>query len=730
MKRCLLLSLCAALLVSACDSTPPPPTARVRTPVPTWTLPFPVTGTLPALATPGAEITNISGVELPETPTPDLSATPSPTARPGIDPTLGATTPDPYAAPSTPIPEPMPQLRLDKDIVNILLLGRDTAKDARNYRTDVMIVASINKKANAVTLLTLPRDLYVYVPGWTMTRLNTAAGHGDAIRYPDGGVALLEQTILYNFGIPIHGWARIDFDGFKEVVDILGGVEVPVSCEMADWRMKDPSLDQQNADNWEMFTVTTGVPHMDGDMALWYARSRKHSSDFDRSRRQHQVLRAMFEKGLQLNALTKAPELYDEYVKIVDTDLGLGDILQFVPVAAQLDPSQIKSRFIGRDQVYSWVTPEGAQVLLPDRDAIARVLDEAFQPPAGNVLAREAASVEIWNGTPYGDWTALAADNLDWAGIRPVVGQADATAGAYATTVIYDYTTSAKGSARPELQSLFHVSDENVIAAPDANAAYPFRVILGADYNSCIAPVRVPHGTPTPGAPPPIEGDNIVHSAGVFGPPPRMDGDLSEWTNLAYAIDQPTLGRENWTGPDDLSARWNTAWDEDYLYLALKVKDDVFVQQATGEALSKGDSLELLLDIDPGSRTANTLTERDFQLGISPGNLAQPPAKPEAYLWLPEDEARPVGGVILSARLVPGGYEMEVAIPWATFNLTPFAGEGFAFTLSLNDDDTANAPPVAPGAAQQETQVSSIKDRKLIDPLTWGILALDAPPGP
>ena len=724
MKRLLLLALAAALFASACASTPPP-IAPARTPVPTWTLPFNATDASSAPSTPGAETTPVPGTDFSATPTPDLSPTPSPTARPGLDPTLGAATPDPFSPPSIPIPEPMPQLRFDKDVVNILLLGRDTARDSRSYRTDVIIVASINKQANAVTLLTIPRDLFVYIPGWTMNRINTAAGHGDAIGYPGGGVALLEQTLLYNLGVPIHGWARIDFDGFKAVVDILGGVDIPVSCEMTDWHLKDPSLDQQNADNWELYTVAAGLQHMDGDLALWYARSRKRSSDFDRSRRQHRVLRAMFEKGLQLNALTKAPELYAQYVNIVDTDMGLGDVLQFAPTAAQLDPARIKSRFIGLDQVFRWTTPEGAAVLLPDREAIAQLTDEAFRPPSENVLAREAPSVEIWNGTPNGDWATLAADNLEWEGIQPVLGQADATAGAYATTVIYDFTTSPKGSARPELQRIFHVGDQNVVAAPDPNAQYPFRVILGGDYDSCVAPVRVAHGTPTPYAPPPVPEGEIVHAAGIHGPPPGVDGDLSEWTNLAYAIDQPAFGRENWQGADDLSARWNIAWDEQYLYIALKVKDDVFVrsEQATGQNLFRSDSLEILLDIDPGSRQKEILTERDFQLGISPGNLAQPPATAEAYLWLPDDDAHPVGGVNLAAKLTPGGYEMEIAVPWQIFNVAPFAGEGFAFTLTSNDDDT-------PGSAEQESQVSSVKDRKLIDPLTWGILVLDQPTGP
>ncbi len=727
MKRLLVCCLVGSVILSACSALQPTPTRVARTPVPTWTLPPTRANATPkASGIPGAlpptEVTlaatdaNVPVIAL-------FTPTASPTARPGIDPTLGASAPDPFTDLVTPVPEAMPQLRLDPNIVNILLIGRDTPKDSGTYRTDVMIIASINKKANSVMLLTLPRDLFVYIPGWTMNRINTASAHGDAIGYLGGGAALLEQTILYNLGIPIHGWARIDFDGFKDVVDILGGVEVPVSCEMTDWRMKSPDLDPQDADNWELFTVTPGLWEMEGNMALWYARSRKRSSDFDRSRRQHQVLRAMFDKGLQLNALTKAPELYQQYVEIVDTDLGLGDVLQFVPVAANMDSSHIKSRFIGRGQVWSWTTPAGAAVLLPDRAAIEQVVNEAFRPPSDNVLAREAQSVEIWNGTRNTDWTALAADNLAWAGIIPVVGQADATN--YATTLLYDYTTTAKGSARNAIQEIFHISDANVIASPDPNAVHPFRVVLGSDYTSCVRPASAPHATPTPDPdePPIVSEDDIVHSAAINGPPPNIDGDLSEWLALVYPVNQPTFGKENWSGSADASASWNTAWDNEYLYLALKVKDDVFVQEATGENLFRGDSLELLVDIDPGSRV-DSLTERDYQLGISLGNLAaNPPTPSEAYLWWPTNKKGAIGDVVVGARLIEGGYAVELAVPWSIFNLTPFSGEGLAFTLSVSDDDS-------PGSAEQETLVASAQDRKLTDPRTWGILVLDPPPGP
>jgi len=704
---CFLLSI---LLLSACATATPTPRIVIvpyRTPVPTWTL--------PPQATPSAALPD-------GTLAPAVPATPTPTARPGIDPTLGVTTPNPYATLVTPIPEPMPQLFLDKDIVNILLLGRDTAKDSKSYRTDVIIVVSINRKANAVTLLTIPRDLFVYIPGWTMNRINTAAAYGDSINYPGGGVALLEQTLLYNLGIPIHGWARIDFSGFKQVIDILGGVEVPVSCAMQDWRLKnpyDPTVDVQDADNWELYTVETGLRKMDGDLALWYARSRKRSSDYDRSRRQHQVLRAMLEKGLQLNMLAKVPELYQQYSQIVDTDLGLGDVLQFVPLAASLDRARIKSRFIGRDQVWSWTTPAGAAVLLPDRAAISAVLAEAFQPPPQNTLVRSGPAVEIWNGTPNTALAALAEDNLNWAGLAPVLGRADRTD--YATTTLYDFTTSPKGSIRAELQRVLNVSDANVIVAPDPNAPYPYRVVLGADFNSCVKPQHIVREAPTP------EPDSAIVAAGepvraarVLEPPPRVDGDLAEWVALVYASNQPTFGGQNRAGGSDLSASWNIAWDDQYLYLAVKVKDDVLVQAATGDLLYKGDSLELWIGIDPGNR-GEQLTEREFQIGLSPGNLNDGGA-PEAYLWWPNDRKGPIRDAVIAARPVEGGYALEAAVPWSVLKLTPFADEGFAFILAVNDDDS-------PGAPDQETQTTNVRGAQLRDPRTWGVLVLEPAPG-
>ncbi|MBI3760968.1 MAG: LCP family protein [Chloroflexi bacterium] len=462
-------------------ATPPQPVTGTSAPSPTATHPLSTTVAPTASATP--------------------SPTGTPTARPRRAPTLGQPGIDLSVTPVTEVPTAAPEIRLDKSIVNILLMGRDVtaANTSSGYRTDVIIIASINKDAGSVTLLTIPRDLFVWIPGWTMQRINTAAGHGDYIKYPGGGPALLEQTILYNLGISIHYWVRVDFDGFKKVVNTVGGIDVPVSCAIQDWRLKKPSLDPQDETNWRLYTLWAGVKHMDGDLALWYSRTRKLTGgDFDRSRRQHQVLRAIFDKAISLEALSHIPELYSQYTEFVDTDMQLGDVLQFVPLAAQLDRSKIKSRFIGPGYVIGWRTPVGASVLLPRPDAIASLLAEAFVPPSQNRAVREAPTVEISNGTAWDDLDDLAADNLEWSGIRPVLIPADRQD--YPTTIIYDYSTSKKGSALKVLQRMFKVKNENVISQPDPEAPYKLQVILGDDYryHTCLYNIPFPKPTPTP----------------------------------------------------------------------------------------------------------------------------------------------------------------------------------------------------------------------------------------
>ena len=229
-----------------------------------------------------------------------------------------------------------------------------------------MVIAILRPNEGQVSLISIPRDLWVSIPEWQNQRINTAYQHGISVGYPGGGPGLLKDTILYNLGIRIDHTAMVDFSGFSQIVDTLGGVDVPVSCAYTDWRLIDPSYDPYNEDNWHLYTTGPGLIHMDGDLALWYARSRQKSSDFDRGRRQQEVLRSLFAQALQAGTLARIPELYNDLKSSVETDLGLGDLLQLAVYAPKMTSADIRSYYIRPPLVNSWITDGGAYVLLPN----------------------------------------------------------------------------------------------------------------------------------------------------------------------------------------------------------------------------------------------------------------------------------------------------------------------------------------------------------------------------
>src|SRR3990170_1253603 len=251
------------------------------------------------------------------------TATPPPTSTATATPLATPTAADPwgfYAAPSEPsaieIPREMPVIPFDDAVVNFVLLGSDERPFTGGHRTDTVMVVSLDPTRGTVTLLSMPRDLYVYVPGWRVNRINVADGRG--------GPDLVEQTILYNLGIPIDFWVRINFGGFSTLVDSLGGIDVPIGRSYTD----------ECGGTW--MTFSPGVRYMDGFTALCYTRMRKSSSDFDRLRRQQEVVLAIFSKAISLDALSHLPDLYSQYISLVDTDAGLDDLLALVPLGAQV----------------------------------------------------------------------------------------------------------------------------------------------------------------------------------------------------------------------------------------------------------------------------------------------------------------------------------------------------------------------------------------------------------
>jgi LCP family protein required for cell wall assembly len=297
-----------------------------------------------------------------ETPVPTATPTPGPPATPTPVNPWGSY-PGPVEGSAIEIPPPMPRLPLGKGSVTIALLGSDIRPSGGGWRTDTILIVALDPVAGTARILAVPRDLYVYIPGWRVDRINTADVRG--------GFEMLSQTIEYNFGLPIDHLVRIDFSGFIRFVDSLGGLQVQVTGYLND---------ECGRRYW---SYAPGTYSMDGFTALCYVRMRKASSDFDRLRREQEVLLAMFDKVVSLNGLARVPELYEQFRSLVKTDMEVNDLLPLVPLATSLaaDRGRLTLHRVDTSVVTSWVVPySGANVLLPNRDALLELLRRIFPP--------------------------------------------------------------------------------------------------------------------------------------------------------------------------------------------------------------------------------------------------------------------------------------------------------------------------------------------------------------
>ncbi len=312
-------------------------------------------------------------IQFTATPLPPIpTSTPEPAAGSGASPTptlqngLPATAAAPSAGTAQPTlgPSPVPQLTAAAAIeelpsqINLLLLGSDRRPWDAGFRTDTIILVTINTDLGRVNITSFPRDLWVTLPNWGASRINTA--------WTYGGWEMLRDTFQHNFGVQVDYHILIDFSSFKKIVDQLGGLDVNVGETVSDYRYG----------YW--VTINKGMQHMDADDVLWYVRTRKTTNDIARNRRQQEVLQALMEKFISIDAIRRAPELWDLYDNAVKTDIKLLDVLRWLPFAAKIvETRDIHPYFITYKQVYDWITPEGAMVLVPNKDALMKVIRQS-----------------------------------------------------------------------------------------------------------------------------------------------------------------------------------------------------------------------------------------------------------------------------------------------------------------------------------------------------------------
>ena len=360
---------------------------------------------------------------------------------------------------------------------NILLLGSDASANEQLARTDSIMVVSINPIVPSVSMLSFPRDLQVKFPDGRQDRINTVFEYGYINKYEGGGPAYLALVLRKNFGINIDHFARIDFSGFKNVIDTLGGVNVLVECEL-----HETFPDKESPNGRLDLDFYPGLMTMNGKEALGYSRARYSTTDFDRARRQQKVIRAIYRKARDGNLLPNAVAMYAQFRDSMETNMGPAEILPLVDIARRLENDAIKSRVITWPIVRSFTRGDGASVLISTDQTIPYIA-EALAPPAGN-QTQNRPKVEVINGSSKPQMELVAAERLGWEGFQ--VTKVETLEGdRFPNTQIINYSTTRKGSPLARLREVFRVGGDNVLSQPDPSSDAVARVVLGDDYNSC-----------------------------------------------------------------------------------------------------------------------------------------------------------------------------------------------------------------------------------------------------
>src|SRR5579864_4078591 len=359
------------------------------------------------------------------------------------------------------------------DRVNILLLGIDKRDDEpiAGTRSDTMMLASIDPVSKSAALISLPRDMWVNIPGCTYREGCTGGQQRINVAHAVGGPEMAVQTVTAHFGVPIQHYARVDFHGFQQMVDAVGGVVIDV-----DWPVKDGEYPTPDYGYMRIY-FGPGPQLMDGATAIEYARSRHGMNDFARAGRQQKVILAVRNRVLQLNMLSRAPELVGIAQQSVSTNLTPVQMLSLAKLMSQIDKDRISNLVIDASYVRPFVGDDGADLLDPDIPAIKRAIANAEHSAAHPELR---ARVEVLNGSGTAGLGQRAADFLTAQGFN-VVRIAAAERTDYASSVVQILGQDTNGSARA-LADALRMPETAISSAPPADGTADIRIVVGRDF--------------------------------------------------------------------------------------------------------------------------------------------------------------------------------------------------------------------------------------------------------
>jgi len=374
-----------------------------------------------------------------------------------------------------------------KSRVTVLLMGLDYSdwREGTTPHSDTMIMLSIDPISKTASMLSIPRDIWISIPGFDHGRINEAYFNGEAYKLPGGGAELARQTVEQFIGVPVQYFAVVDFQAFIRIIDEIGGVKVhpdqPIKIE------KEGGAEEQILEPGRDYVI-------DGELALAYIRERHtQGGDVDRANRQQEVILSVKNQILRYDSLpglvAKAPVLYEEISSGIRTNLNLSEAIQLGVLALQLDVGNIKRGVINYEMVIPAKSPDGEAILKPIPDKIRSLRDDLFAangtagpiavPAENSTLVRdEAASVVIWDASGQAGLADRTSNYLQSQGVS-VVQVADAGGYQPATKIeIFNgkpYTVNF-------LAQTMGVASANIWNAYDPNVGMDVRVTIGGDW--------------------------------------------------------------------------------------------------------------------------------------------------------------------------------------------------------------------------------------------------------
>ncbi len=384
--------------------------------------------------------------------------------------------------PAASLPSPDPWDGISR--VNILLMGLDFRDwEAGDIpRTDTMILLTFDPLSNTAGMLSIPRDLWVPIPGFEYNKINTAYYLAEVYNLPGGGPGLAVKTVEEFLGVPIHYYAQIDFQAFVDFIDHIHGIKITFDEPML--------LDPRGPNN--SITVEPGIYTLPGELALAYVRARStEGADFDRAQRQQKFIMAFRDRILEFDMMptlvANAGKIYNDVAGGIHTNMIINEVIKLAWSVLAIDRRDIKSMVIGAQYITMAESADGLDILRPVPDRIRLLRDEVFgegdilgpvaEGEMRDIIAEEGARVSVRNASSHGGLAAQTADWLREQGFN-VVEETNAEYAVFSKIYVYNGTPYALRY----FAEASGISSVNIYYNDDVDPGFDLILVLGDDW--------------------------------------------------------------------------------------------------------------------------------------------------------------------------------------------------------------------------------------------------------